>query len=360
MRWFEQKIRRYEHARWTRDDNRRVLGFAWGLEHIGGRADEPDPRGFLSGWVPETIARSDAWFAVSPAQDYRLHPDHTPSPAGNGLLRPAPRGEGGKGSLLTFRSALHSPWPENNRVYAQFMPAAESGPAVVLLPNWNAKWRGQESLCRWLNQLGITVLRMSMPYHDRRAAPGHERADQLVGPNIGLTLQANRQAVLDTRRCLQWLDQRGYGKLGIVGTSIGSSIGCITLAHEPLAHTGGFLHVSTYFGDVVRAGMTTAHVWEALRGKLTAEELRLYWSPISPVPYLPRLAASGRTFFAVSGRYDPTFLPEFTAEMYRSLRAHRVRHEKLDLPCGHYSLELPPFSYIAGFRLGTYLRQHLA
>ena len=36
MRWFERKIRRYEHRRWTTDDNRRVRPFEWGLEHIGG------------------------------------------------------------------------------------------------------------------------------------------------------------------------------------------------------------------------------------------------------------------------------------------------------------------------------------
>ena len=43
---------------------------------------------------------------------------------------------------------------------------------------------------------------MSLPYHDRRAIPDHPRGDHLVGPNIGLTLQANRQAVLDVRRTL--------------------------------------------------------------------------------------------------------------------------------------------------------------
>ena len=69
---------------------------------------------------------------------------------------------------------------------------------------------------------------MSMPYHDRRMAHGHERADQICGPNIGLTLQANRQAVQDARRCLHWLEQQGYTKLGILGTSIGSSVGYIT------------------------------------------------------------------------------------------------------------------------------------
>lgn len=346
MSWLEHRIRRYEHARWTTDNNRRVFPFEWGLENIGGRSDEPDPRAFLNRWIPETIANSDEWFAATPASDYRLEPNST-------------NGSSAK-ELLTFTSEIVTPSPENNRVVAQLFRAGNSGPAVVLLPNWNAKWHGQQNLCLWLNKLGITVLRMSMPYHDQRRAAGHERADQLVGANIGLTLQANRQAVLDTRRCLYWLAQRGYRRLGLVGTSIGSSIGCITLAHEPLARSGGFLHVSTYFGDVVREGMTTAHVWESLRSKVTGDELRHFWSPISPVPYLAKLAATGHSFFAVSGKYDPTFLPEFTAKMYASLREHGVNCETLNLPCGHYSLELAPFSYIAGWRLGTFLKQQLS
>jgi len=74
MSWLEQKIRRYEHARWTTDDNRRVYPFEWGLEHIGGRADEPDPRGFLNQWVEDTLAHSDEWFATTPANDHVLHP----------------------------------------------------------------------------------------------------------------------------------------------------------------------------------------------------------------------------------------------------------------------------------------------
>ncbi len=113
-----------------------------------------------------------------------------------------------------FHQRHASPWAANNRVVARFFPASTNGPAVVLLPNWNAKWDGQLSLCRWLNKLGITVLRMSLPYHDRRAIPGHERADHLVGSNIGLTLQANRQAVTDTTKVSLLAAERGYSKLG--------------------------------------------------------------------------------------------------------------------------------------------------
>jgi fermentation-respiration switch protein FrsA (DUF1100 family) len=207
--------------------------------------------------------------------------------------------------------------------------------------------------------MGISVLRLSMPYHDRRAIPGHQRADNLVAPNIGLTLQANRQAVLDVRRCLLWLAQSGYGKLGLVGTSIGSAVGFITMAHDPLVRAGAFLHVSTYFADVVRTGMNTSHVWEGLRAHVSADELRRFWSPISPFPYISLLRPMQKMLM-VSGRYDPTFWPEFSAEIIRSVKAHDAEHKDLVLPCGHYSLELWPFAYAAALDMGWFLFRNLA
>lgn len=345
MKWLEQRIRRYEHRRWASEANRRVLPFAWGLEHIGGRANEPDPRGFLERFADATVASSDEWYATSPAEDYRLE---------------EPGGAPGETGTLTFTSAVASPWPENNRVCARFFPAKHTGPAVIVLSQWNAKWNEQVDVCRWLNRLGITALRLSLPYHDRRAIPGHPRADHLVGPNIGLTMQANRQAVCDVRRCLRWLEQRGYERLGILGTSIGSSIGFVTLAHEPAIRAGAFLHVSTYFGEVVANGLTTMNVWESLRAQVTHDEIRRYWAPISPFPYISRLHGSGKRILAISGTYDPTFWPEFSKEFLAAVRDDGLSCESLSLPCGHYSLGEAPFKYAAGLRFGTFLFQALA
>lgn len=336
MGWLEQAIRRYEHRRWTTDDNRMVRPFEWGLEHIGGRPDDPDPRAFLRRWSAETLERSHEWFATAPASDYLL-----------------------QDNVLTFTSAVTSPWPVNDVVSARFYPAKKSGPAVLVLPNWNAKWHGQVELCRWLNKLGISALKMSMPYHDRRMVPGHERADQLVGSNIGLTLQANQQAVKDARRCLMWLEQQGYMRLGILGTSIGSSVGYITMVHDARVRAGVFLHVSTYFADVLSTGITTSHVWESMKTKVTPAELREYWAPISPMPYVERGLGAGKRCLMISGRYDPTFVPSLTENMLGALHAHGGAPDVLWLPCGHYSLELPPFSYVAGLCLGTFLFQML-
>lgn len=346
MHWLEQRILHYELARWSTDNNRHVRPFAWGLEHIGGPSNGADPRAFLRGWVRQTIANSQAWYAAPPATDYRLDSEN----------------------VLTFTSCVASPFPENNTVHAQLFPARsiasrsrvkKFGPAILVLPNWNAKWHGQRGLCKWLQLLGFTVLRLSLPYHDRRMVRGHQRADQLVGPNIGLTLQANQQAVRDARQCLHWLEQQGHSRLGILGTSIGSSIGYITLVHDPAVRAAGFFHVSTYFADVVERGMTTGHVWEGLRSNVNLDELRDFWAPISPVPYVERGMGAGKDTFMVYGKYDPTFLPELTADMLRALRTHGCNPRTLELSCGHYSLELAPFSYIAGFRMGTFFLESL-
>ena len=338
MSWYEHAIRRYEHRRWTTDDNRTVRPFEWGLEHVNGNAASRDPRLFFAEYASEVIARSEEWYAPAEVADYSMD----------------------KENVLTFTSPLTSPWLENNTVHAQLFPARKAGPAVLVLPNWNAKWHGQTALCHWLQRAGITAMKMSLPYHDRRMANGHERADQLVGSNIGLTLLANRQAVQDARACLTWLERHGYDRLGILGTSIGSSVGYITLVHDKRVRAGGFFHVSTYFADVVSRGMTTNHVWEALRHELTVDELRRYWAPISPMPYVELGMGARRSTFMVYGKYDPTFLPELTHQMLDSLRKHGADPVTLELPVGHYSLELVPFSYVAGYSMIMYFLEALA
>src|SRR5207302_8235003 len=88
------------------------------------------------------------------------------------------------------------------------------------------------------------------------------------------------------------------------------------------------------------------HVWEGLRHHVSVNELREYWAPISPMPYVERGMSAGRNTFMVYGKYDPTMLPELTRQMLDSLRRHGADTRTLELPCGHYSLELAPFSYV--------------
>ena len=61
--------------------------------------------------------------------------------------------------------------------------------------------------------------------------PELRRADYIVSANVGRTAQVCRQAVLDARRAIAWLFDRGYGSIGILGTSLGSCLSLLTTAH---------------------------------------------------------------------------------------------------------------------------------
>ena len=88
---------------------------------------------------------------------------------------------------------------------------------MVVLPQWNADLESHNALCRIFNLLGISALRLSLPYHDLRKPPEIERADYAVSSNSGRTLDAARQAVADTRSCLDWLESQGYRNWALWG-----------------------------------------------------------------------------------------------------------------------------------------------
>ena len=119
--------------------------------------------------------------------------------------------------LLRFTSAVETPYPENNRVHAQFFPAqGRLAPerrgtrkvAALVLPHWNASATQHNALCAGLAKLGIAALRLSLPYHDYRMPAELERADYAVSANVARTIDATRQAVIDTRSCVDWLTAR--------------------------------------------------------------------------------------------------------------------------------------------------------
>src|SRR5690606_15391216 len=132
-------------------------------------------------------------------------------------------------------------------------------------------------LARFFNKVGISALRLTLPYHEERTPPEHDRADHLVSPNVGRSIQSIRQAVADTRAAVNWLRQEGYEKIGVVGTSIGSCVAFLSFVHDKAIDASVFNHVSGYMADVVWHGLSTYHVREGFGDEITLEELRNCW-----------------------------------------------------------------------------------
>jgi hypothetical protein len=345
--------------RWERrlasvDTDRVVRPFDWGLDWIpdGKRPPGATPNEVLAGFAAEALANSDTFFDAPPISDYRwLDPRHE---AGDGTR------------TLLFPSALPTPDPENNIVYARYFPARararratprSARRAVLVLPQWNADAGGHVGLCRILAHVGLSALRLSLPYHDRRMPPSLDRADFIVSSNVARTVQVCRQAVVDARRAVAWLAGQGYERVGILGTSLGSCLSMLTTAHEPLIRAEALNHISQFFADPVWEGLSTAHVRAGFEGRITLDELRRCWMPISPQAYVERVR--DRKTLLVYARYDLTFPVHLSLDLVNEFRHRRIPHAVAALPCGHYTSGVTPFKYLDAYYLTSFLLRNL-
>ncbi len=333
-------IERFFHA-WERriaaaTTNRVVRPFEWGLDWVDPGGDPSvAPARRLEQAAAAALSAPD-WFASAPCPGYAL-----------------------RGDRLTFPSQIETPHAANNTVHARYFPAdsGDRGRAVLVLPQWNADAEGHVGLCRFLVRVGISALRLTLPYHDARMPPELERADYIVSANVGRTLQVNRQAVLDARRAVAWLDASGHDRIGVLGSSLGSCLASLTAAHEPRITAAALNHVSPYFADVVWDGLSTEHVRAGLEGAIELDRLRRLWLPISPLPYVDRL--HGTRVLLVYARYDLTFPVHLSRRFVAELERRGLRPRVFALPCGHYTTGEAPFKWLDGYVLIQFLRRNL-
>jgi hypothetical protein len=347
------------------DNNRVVRPLDWGIEWT---REWPCRNGFLPTQTPEererylreynlrAVASSDEFFSYLTPSDFRLERREvqvfSTREIPDAKLEKKVRGT--YGEFLRFTSPVRTPYPENNLANARWFPAKGKS-AIVLLPQWNSDALSHNGLAGILNRLGISVLRLSMPYHDIRRPAEIRRADYAVSANIGRTLDAARQGVLDVRCCLDWLQSQGYERLGILGTSLGSCYAFLAAAHDARIQVAAFNHASTYFADVVWCGQSTRHIRQGLEPHIDLERLRGLWTAISPISYFKQFARFPRKSLIVYARYDLTFLPEFSRQVVAEFKRHQLDHKATALPCGHYSIGEAPYKYLDGWHLASFL-----
>lgn len=342
-RWME----RWENRLCSRATNRVTRPFEWGLEWTHGwpvakrmPQNGHDPHGYLRALNQRALADSHEFYGYTPPSDFVL-----------------------RGRMLTFSSAVETPYPENNLVKAQWFPAEEKPRrrrvAVIVLPHWNASATQHNALCAGLARLGIGALRLSLPYHDYRMPAELERADYAVSSNVARTIDATRQAVIDTRSCADWLEREGFESIGIVGTSLGSCYAFLASVHDQRLKVNVFNHCSTYFADVVWEGLSTQHIRKSIEPEVTLEQLREAWLAISPPLYIERYAQLGKKPLFIYARYDTTFPTRFSEQVIRKARELGFEHKAVVLPCGHYTLGETPFKFLDGYHICKFLKRNL-
>ncbi len=356
-------INRWEDRLASRDTNRVVRPLEWGVEWtrhwpgVNGNFPGAEPgtaEAFLHELNRKALAESDRFFAYATPKDFRVE-RRLPELSATGNGQPVPSAQRQRqAEFLRFTSPVRTPYAENNLVNARWFPA-RGRRAVVVLPQWNSDAESHNGLGRIFNLLGIAALRLSMPYHDVRRPAETERADYAVSANLGRTLDASRQAVIDVRCCLDWLESQGYRELGIVGTSLGSCYAFLASAHDPRLRVNVFNHASTYFADVVWQGQTTRHIRAAIESAIDLERLRRAWLVISPMSFFDQFARFPKRSVIVYATCDLTFRPALTRQTIAEFRRRKIPLEVASIPCGHYTIGQAPFKYLDALHMARFL-----
>jgi len=376
---------RWETALTFKDSNRIVRPLEWGFDWLSDFVlgiDEPREEGSdhaanLARMVAaneEIVQRADEFFSYKTPSDFRLeerHPLLFPTNVRPETLsqeaevrRRAAAGETRKVEFLRFTSPVRSKYPENDVVNARWYPASADSQkgrpkqAMIVMPQWNADAFSHNALCTLFNRSGISALRLSKPYHDIRRPAELERSDYAVSSNIGRTAAACRQAVVDIRSCIDWLESQGYEQFGVLGTSLGSCYAFIAAAHDPRIKVCAFNHASTWFGDVVWTGQSTRHIRAAFEeAGLTREDVNRCFKAVSPMAYMEKFAALPKRVLVVHATYDLTFLREFSMEVLANFKRLGIDFVSKVLPCGHYTTGETPYKFLDGWYLGWFVHQ---
>ena len=257
---------------------------------------------------------------------------------------------------IKFPSSVATAVELNNVVWAKVTESGSLDQALVVFHHWNASKRNRQ-LADFFSKRGITVVEISMPYHFERSRPDSTHADYILSPNLGLTVQSMRQAVLDGRKLIRWLKTKGYGEISVLGMSLGSWVAGLVAAHDPSVKKASLFLTAGSLADMVWTGRATQKIRESLEPAIGLSDLRKAWGPFNLENYVGRLARPDLDLQVVLAKRDTVVLPELSLAFMERLNEAGAKPAILELNCGHYSLAMPPHILFAGLGLKRLLKQ---
>jgi hypothetical protein len=75
--------------------------------------------------------------------------------------------------------------------------------------------------------------------------------------------------------------------------------------------------------------------------------------------YFDRFARFPKKLLMIYGKYDLTFLPEFSRQVQAEFERRNADLKTVELPCGHYTTGEAPFKYIDGYLMVKFLVKNL-
>lgn len=249
----------------------------------------------------------------------------------------------------TFECIITKGTPQRNRI------VVSKKCALVVFHHWYARNR-YSRFAKFFAARGITVIEATLPYHFGRGKSDYSE-ENFLSASLGRTLRSVRQAVLDGRKIVRWVDSKGYDKIFVAGMCIGGTVAGLVAAHEDKVDKAVLMVTSGSLADVV----WTAETLKGLRGRIetsiSLESLKTAWGIINLENHVWGLTRPGLDMMFVLGNDDTITRSENSEGVIELLKRCGRAPDVLRLNCGHSSIGIFPYNLIAAKKVLRFLKE---
>lgn len=237
-----------------------------------------------------------------------------------------------------FRSPVETAFETNDQVRLKVvLPKNRTGrvPVVVLLHYWGATETSlEDEMGAELALKGIASVAMPLPYHLSRTPDGYRSGELAIQADPVQLKATMSQAVLDVRRCADWIGTRpefDSGRIGLTGTSLGAIVSSLAYAVDERFGSAAFILGGVDLAHILWNSSRVVGQRDQLRRMgYTEESLRAALVSVEPSEYLEGTAQ--RPTYVVKARHDNVVPPKATEDLIAMLGDPEI----LVLETGHY------------------------
>ena len=243
----------------------------------------------------------------------------------------------------TFRypSLVQTAWESNNIVtgkYRHYNKDNKDKVSVIMVHGWRSEGFGHfdKLFLKDFKKKAFDLYYYTLPYHlDRQPPCSLYSGEYMISADVGGTLQAIQQAIVDLRALVHWIKENKGGKVMLIGISLGGFLTNLTATVEPQIDG---------LASIMYANALSFSIWKTPPGKyikndlvangFTYQKLIEYWNIIDPSCYKPLL--SREKILLISGKYDKYVWLEDTDKLWQKWQ----KPKRLVYNCGHAGIVL--------------------
>lgn len=256
---------------------------------------------------------------------------------------------------VTFESDIKTSDAKNNVFECAITESGSKDHALVVFHHWYARNR-YSTFAQFFAARGIAVIEATLPYHFDRATDDYSE-EKFFNASLGRTVRSMRQAVLDGRKIVRWLDDQGYKKISVVGMCLGGTVAGLIAAHENKVDKAVLMVAPASPAELVWTAETMQSLRKRIESSISFERLEKEWGLINLNMHQWFLTRDRLDMMFVLGKDDTIARPENANRLIDGLTRCGRSPGVVRLTCGHSSVGIFPYNIIAANKVLKFLKE---